>query len=148
MPRLTHPATVMLNILGIDHLVLRTVNLERMLRFYCDALGCVMERRRDDIGLIHLRAGGSLIDLVPVDGELGRAGGAPPGVEGRNLDHVCLRVAPFDEAGIRVHLLKHGVQAGPVQTRYGAQGEGPSLYLADPDGNVVELRGEAVPGTI
>jgi catechol 2,3-dioxygenase-like lactoylglutathione lyase family enzyme len=125
----------------IDHLVLRVVDLDRMLAFYCGVLGCTIERRQDAIGLVQLRAGRSIVDLVPVDGKLGRAGGAPPGREGRNLDHFCLRVEPFDEAAIRSHLGEHGVAAGPVESRYGAEGEGPSMYLADPEGNVVELKG-------
>jgi len=131
----------MIRIREIDHLVLRVVDLERMLRFYCGALGCSVERRQDAIGLVQLRAGRSLIDLVPVDGKLGKAGGAAPGVGARNLDHFCLRVESFDEAGIRGHLERHGVEAGQVESRYGAEGEGPSIYLADPEGNVVELKG-------
>jgi catechol 2,3-dioxygenase-like lactoylglutathione lyase family enzyme len=131
----------MLSIREIDHLVLRVADLERMLRFYCDALGCTVERRQDDLGLVQLRAGRSLIDLVPVSGKLGRAGGAAPGAQGRNLDHFCLRVEPFDEAGIRAHLGAHGIQAGPVESRCGAEGLGPSIYLTDPEGNVVELKG-------
>ena len=131
----------MIRIREIDHLVLRVVDLERMLRFYCGALGCSVERRQDAIGLVQLRAGRSLIDLVPVDGKLGKAGGAAPGAEARNLDHFCLRVESFDEAGIRGHLERHGVEAGQVESRYGAEGEGPSIYLADPEGNVVELKG-------
>ena len=125
----------------IDHLVLRVVDLERMLGFYCGALGCTVERRQDEIGLVQLRAGRSLIDMVPVAGKLGRAGGAAPGAQARNLDHFCLRVEPFDAAEIRRHLAAHGVDAGPVESRYGAEGEGPSMYLADPEGNVVELKG-------
>ena len=131
----------MIRIREIDHLVLRVVDLERMLRFYCGALGCSVERRQDAIGLVQLRAGRSLIDLVPVDGKLGKAGGAAPGVGARNLDHFCLRVESFDEADIRSHLERHGVEAGQVESRYGAEGEGPSIYLADPEGNVVELKG-------
>ena len=131
----------MIHIREIDHLVLRVVDLERMLAFYCGALGCTVERREDDIGLIQLRAGSSLIDLVPVSGRLGRAGGAPPGVEGRNLDHFCLRVEPFDEPAIRSHLAAHGVEAGQLATRNGAEGEGPSIYISDPQGTVVELKG-------
>lgn len=125
----------------IDHLVLRVTDLERMLRFYCDVLGCTVQRRQDAIGLVQLRAGRSLIDLVPVGGQLGRAGGAPPGQEGRNLDHFCLRVEPFDEAAIRRQLKAHAAEAGPTERRYGAEGEGPSIYLSDPEGNVVELKG-------
>ena len=112
-----------------------------MIRFYCEVLGCSVARRQEALGLVQLRAGRSLLDLGPVDGTLGRAGGAPPGAEGRNLDHFCLRIEPFDEAALRGHLAAHGIEAGPVASRYGAQGEGPSLYLTDPEGNVVELKG-------
>jgi catechol 2,3-dioxygenase-like lactoylglutathione lyase family enzyme len=131
----------MIHIRGIDHLVLRVVDLDTMLRFYVDALGCRVERRLDGIGLVQLRAGASLIDLVPVAGELGRAGGAAPGAEGRNMDHFCLRVEPFDEATIREHMAAWGHVAGPVGDRYGAEGDGPSVYVTDPEGNVVELKG-------
>ena len=131
----------MLKLQGLDHLVLRVVNLDAMVSFYVDALGCAIERRQDEIGLVQLRAGRSLIDLVPVDGKLGRMGGVAPGTEGRNMDHFCLRVEPFDEAGIRAHLAAHGVDAGKTESRYGAEGEGPSIYLADPEGNIIELKG-------
>jgi glyoxylase I family protein len=130
-----------MRIRNIDHLVLRVSDLDKMLAFYCGALGCTVERRQDAIGLVQLRAGRSLLDLVPVDGELGRAGGAAPGPEGRNLDHFCFRVEPFDAAAIRSHLRERGVSAGPVESRYGAEGEGPSMYVTDPEGNVVELKG-------
>ena len=131
----------MFHIRDIDHLVLRVVDLETMLHFYCGALGCTVERRQDEIGLVQLRAGRSIVDLVPVDGKLGKAGGAAPGKEGRNLDHFCLRVEPFDEPSIRSHLQAQGIDVGPVSSRYGAGGEGPSIYLTDPEGNVVELKG-------
>ena len=131
----------MIRIREIDHLVLRVVDLERMLRFYCEALGCTVERRQEALGLVQLRAGRSLLDLVPVAGKLGAAGGAAPGREGRNLDHFCFRVEPFDEAAIRRQLQAHGIEAGPVESRYGAEGTGPSLYVTDPEGNVVELKG-------
>lgn len=131
----------MIRIRDIDHLVLRVVDLDHMLQFYCDVLGCTIERRKDEIGLVQLRAGRSLIDLVPVDGQLGKAGGAPPGKEGRNLDHFCLRIEPFDEVVIRRHLDAYGVEAGELARRFGAEGEGPSIYVSDPEGNVVELKG-------
>ena len=131
----------MICIREIDHIVLRVVDLARMLDFYCGALGCPVEKRQDEIGLVQLRAGSSLIDLVPIDGKLGRMGGAAPGVEGRNMDHFCLRVEPFDAAAIHAHLAAHGVAAGAVESRYGAEGEGPSIYVTDPEGNVVELKG-------
>ena len=126
---------------GIDHVVLRVVDVEGVIRFYQDVLGCAVERRKDDLGLIQLRAGRSLIDLVDVNGELGQKGGAAPGAEARNMDHFCLRIDPFDEAQIRAHLRAHGVEAGELATRYGAEGDGPSLYIQDPEGNTVELKG-------
>ena len=122
----------------IDHVVLRVSDLAAMMAFYGDVLGCEIERRQDDIGLVQLRAGRSLIDLVPVDGALGRSGGAAPGKEGRNLDHFCLRVEPFDEAEIRSHLRAHGIDAGPLATRYGAEGEG---RLDGPDVEIPEAVG-------
>jgi glyoxylase I family protein len=131
----------MLTVTGVDHLVLRVKDLPAMLAFYVDVLGCPVERRNDELGLIQLRAGSSLIDLVPVDGRLGRAGGAPPGPEGRNLDHFCLRIEGFDLETARRHLEAHGVTVGDSGLRYGAGGEGISVYLADPDGNGLELRG-------
>ena len=130
-------------IFRLNHAVLYVRDLERSVAFYGDVLGCRVERRLDELGLIQLRAGHALIDLVPVASKLGREGGAAPGVGGRNLDHLCLRVEPFDEAAIRRHLDAHGVAAGPVESRYGAEGEGPSIYLLDPERNTVELKGPA-----
>lgn len=131
----------MIRIERIDHIVLRVSDLDAMIAFYCDVLGCTVERRRDEIGLIQLRAGSCLVDLVQVQGKLGVAGGAAPGREGRNLDHFCFRVEPFDEVAIRSHLVARGVRAGATESRYGAEGEGPSIYIQDPEGNTVELKG-------
>lgn len=125
----------------LDHIVLRVRDVAAMLRFYIDVLGCTFERQQEEIGLYQVRAGASLIDLVPVTGKLGRAGGAAPGAEGRNLDHFCLRVDPYDEGALRSWLASHGVEAGASGSRYGAEGEGPSLYLQDPEGNAIELKG-------
>jgi glyoxylase I family protein len=131
----------MIRIRDIDHLVLRVADLDAMIRFYRDVLGCAIERRRDDLGLVQLRAGRAMIDLVPVTGSLGRAGGAAPGAEGRNVDHFCLRVDPFDESAIRRQLESAGIVVGETISRFGAEGEGPSIYIADPEGNTVELKG-------
>jgi glyoxylase I family protein len=125
----------------IDHVVLRVRDAAAMQAFYCDVLGCTEERRQDAIGLVQLRAGASLIDLVPVEGRLGRLGGAGPGREGHNMDHLCLSVEEYDEAAIVAHLKAHGVRVGDIGSRYGAQGEGPSIYCYDPQGNMVELKG-------
>lgn len=126
---------------GIDHVVLRVENADAVIAFYVDVIGCRLERTQAEIGLYQLRAGQSLIDVVPVDGVLGRAGGAAAGAEGRNLDHFALGVAPFDEDAIRAHLAAHGVAVVEAGERYGAEGFGPSIYVKDPAGNVVELKG-------
>nr|WP_315592941.1 VOC family protein [uncultured Cupriavidus sp.] len=131
----------MFTIRGIDHLVLRTADVARMLRFYVDVLGCTVEREQAAIGLTQLRAGSGLIDLVALDGPLGLAGGAGPGAEGRNLDHFCLRIDPFDVDIIFRYLNIHHVDGSPVEQRFGAEGQGPSIYVKDPDGNTVELKG-------
>jgi len=130
-----------IEIRGLDHVVLRVTDLERALRFYCDVLGCTQQRRSDALGLVQLRAGAALIDLVPVDSPLGRLGGPAPCETGRNLDHIALQLERFDEAELRAHLAAHGVSPGDVAQRYGALGMGPSMYVSDPDGNVVELKG-------
>ena len=130
-----------IEIRGLDHVVLRVGEVERSLRFYCGALGCVEERRVEALGLVQLRAGAALIDLVAVDSPLGRLGGPAPGDSARNLDHFALQLAHFDEAALRAHLEAHGVAPGDVAERYGALGMGPSMYVRDPDGNVVELKG-------
>ena len=129
----------------LDHVVLRIRDLDRSLAFYGGVLGCPVEKRQEEIGLVQLRAGRSLIDLVPLDGKLGAAGGAPPGKEGRNVDHLCLRIEPFDAEAIAAHLRANGIEPGKVESRYGAEGEGPSMYIDDPDGNVVELKGPPGP---
>lgn len=127
----------------LDHIVLRVSDLERSMRFYEQVLGCQLAKRRDDLGLVHLRAGASMLDLVDVQGSIGRAGGPAATGEGRNVDHFCLRIEPFDEAQILAHLASHGVVAENAVQRFGAEGTGPSLYFNDPDGNQVELKGPA-----
>ncbi|MCG8591287.1 MAG: VOC family protein [Proteobacteria bacterium] len=127
---------------GLDHVVLRVRDVERVRTFYCDVLGCVEERRLEPLGLYQLRAGDSLIDLVDVKGPIGANRGEPDPQRG-NLDHFALELGAFDEAAIRAHLAEHGIEAGEVGERYGARGTGPSLYVEDPEGNVVELKGPA-----
>ena len=126
---------------GLDHVVLRVRDLDRALDFYCGVLGCREERRVDELGLVQLRAGSALIDLVDAAGRLGTAGGPPPGDGGRNLDHFALQIEPFDEQLLLRELAAAGVEASPAAQRYGAEGMGPSLYVRDPEGNTVELKG-------
>src|SRR5699024_7064981 len=128
----------------IDHVVLRVKDLDKSVAFYQTILGCAVVRVREDLGMVHLRAGTAMIDLVSVDGALGRKGGAAPGRSGQNVDHVCLRIEPFVESDIISHLAGHGLApSGELQVNFGAEGEGPSLYISDPDGNGIELKGPA-----
>ena len=129
-----------MRLLGIDHVVIRARDTALMERFYVEVLGCTVERRQDAIGLVQLRAGAQLIDLVDVAGRLGRMGGAAPGPDGHNMDHLCLRVIDFDVETVRAHLKAHDVEIGDVGERYGSTGEAMSLYLSDPEGNGLELR--------
>ena len=122
---------------NLDHVVLRVADLDRAIRFYVDVLGCTEERRVDSIKLVQLRAGASLIDLIPAD--------PAPESGSHNVDHIALRIDPFDESALRRHLESHGVTVGEVVSRYGAEGHGPSVYIEDPDGNSIELKGS--PGT-
>jgi catechol 2,3-dioxygenase-like lactoylglutathione lyase family enzyme len=131
----------MFRIKAIDHIVIRSVDLAKMTSFYRDALGCEVEKRRDDLGLVHLRAGRSLIDLISADGKLGRAGGVAPAAEGRNMAHLCLSIEPFEIKELRAHLERLGVSVGEEEQNYGAEGDGPSVYISDPEGNVIELKG-------
>jgi catechol 2,3-dioxygenase-like lactoylglutathione lyase family enzyme len=132
-----------INIRLIDHVVVRAENLERMVDFYCDVLGCRVERGPGELKLVQLRAGNSLIDLVDVAGPLGRDGGAAPDHDAHNMDHFCVQVEPWDADAILLHLKEHGVEAGEPVTRYGALGNGPSLYIKDPEGNTIELKGSS-----
>lgn len=131
----------------LDHVVLRVRDVAAMRRFYCDVLGCTPELDQPKVGLYQLRAGASLIDLVDVEGKLGRKGGAAPGPDAHNVDHVCLSVDGYDETAIIKHLEAHGARVGEIGLRYGAEGEGPSIYLFDPEGNMLELKGPPIPGS-
>jgi glyoxylase I family protein len=134
-----------IKIRDIDHVVLRVRDPVRMQAFYCDVLGCTVAKVQERIGLVQLQAGRSMIDLIDVNGIVGQAGGAPPGRKGRNMDHVCLRVEPFDGDAILSFLKAKGVDAGEVVSRFGAEGDGPSIYISDPEGNTVELKGPPYP---
>jgi catechol 2,3-dioxygenase-like lactoylglutathione lyase family enzyme len=124
-----------IRVTGLDHVVLRCRDQSRMLRFYTEVLGLVEERRIEAIGLVQLRAGRSLVDLVP---------GSPAGFEGANVDHVCLAIEPVAMEDVLHELAARSVETiGEPSVRYGATGNGPSLYIRDPEGNVVELK---VPG--
>lgn len=143
---MTHrPSSTPFQFLRLDHVVLRARNAPALVAFYEEVLGCRIERKLD-VGLIQLRAGDALIDVVPADSELGRKGGSPPPVanSGRNMDHFCLTIAPFEPEALRAHLSAHGAPFEFAQQVYGAEGFGPSVYVLDPEGNTVELKGPGV----
>ncbi|MEZ0604956.1 VOC family protein [Paraburkholderia sp. IW21] len=129
-----------IHIREIDHIVIRASDVAVMRRFYCEVLGCSVEKEQPDLGLTQLRAGRSLIDLLKVGAKLDHAENGVPGA-GRNMDHVCLRIDPFDAEALKTHLTEHGARPGEPAVRYGADGFGQSLYLFDPEGNMVELKG-------
>ncbi len=127
---------------GVDHVVLRVRDVPKVLAFYDKVLGCKVERHQPKAGLWQLRAGACLLDIVSLDGTIGKRGGAAPGKEGHNLDQICLAVRPFDEKALRAHLARHGVEIeGSSTDNYGAGGSSPSLYISDPEGNGIELMG-------
>ena len=121
----------------IDHLVLRVRDIDAMRMFYCDVLGAEHIGYRPKFAMSHLRVGECMLDLVEAD----KRGAPAPGAGGLNLDHFCFRVEPFDQEAIVAHLKRHNVALGPIRERYGAEGNGVSIYLTDPEGNTVELKG-------
>ncbi|MCQ1060090.1 VOC family protein [Photobacterium sp. DNB23_23_1] len=131
----------MIKLEGIDHVVLRTTKLPDMIHFYCQVLGAHVERELPtDMGLVQLRAGNALIDLVTVDSQLGQLGGKPPSQNGRNVDHFCLQITPAPEDVILDYLSLNNIPCEGFAERYGAEGFGRSLYIHDPEGNVVEIK--------
>ena len=130
----------MINVVTIDHVVLRTNQMTAMLNFYCALLGCVEERRLPEIGLVQLRAGSSLIDLIDVEAGKSQQENSPPRKEAHNMEHLCLRIAPVAEIELRAYLEREGVTTQDFAERYGATGYGRSIYINDPQGNVVELK--------
>lgn len=118
----------------IDHVVLRVRDLAGMVLFYEQALGFREERRIDTLGLVQMRAGASMLDLIANDAQ----------VTTHNMDHLCFRVEPFDRDAIVMRLAPLGVSVGETVQRYGAEGTGPSVYFHDPEGNQIELKGPAL----
>ena len=121
-----------LRVKGLDHVVLRVADIDRAIAFYEEVLGLHVERRLEEIGLVQLRAGAAMIDLVPRSEDED---------EGRNMDHFAVQIERMDVPALTAHLQRHGIDPGEVRRRYGAEGYGPSIYITDPDGNTVELKG-------
>src|SRR3954454_18558407 len=126
-----------LRVKGLDHVVLRVADMDRAIAFYEEVLGLPIERRLESIGLVQLRAGTAMIDLVPRTEDED---------DGRNMDHFAVRIEAMDVPALTAHLQSHGIDPGEVRRRYGAEGYGSSIYITDPDGNTVELKGPPEPG--
>lgn len=125
---------------GIDHVVLLVEDMVEARRFYCEVIGCAVGQALPEYGMLQLRAGAALIDLVDIAGEEG-AWARPPAAGGRNMDHVCIATGPWDEAAMRAHLAAHNVEIVEEGIRSGARGDGLSFYVRDPSGNTIELKG-------
>jgi glyoxylase I family protein len=121
-----------LRVKGLDHVVLRVADMDRAIGFYEQVLGLHVERRLESIGLVQLRAGTAMIDLVPRTEDED---------DGRNMDHFAVRIEEMNVPAITAHLKAQGIDPGEVRRRYGAEGYGSSIYITDPDGNTVELKG-------
>ena len=127
---------------GLDHVVLLVRDMDAAKRFYCDVVGCRVDSELPEYGMLQLRAGASLIDLVDISGEEG-LWARPPVEGGRNMDHVCLATRGFEIEPMRAHLAGHGIEIAEEGIRYGASGEGYSVYFRDPFGNQIELKSGA-----
>jgi glyoxylase I family protein len=125
---------------GIDHVVLLVDGMAAARNFYCEVIGCNVDNELPEYGMLQLRAGAALIDLVDISSEEG-AWARSPAAGGRNMDHVCLATGAWDETAMRVHLAAHEVEIVEEGIRYGARGDGLSFYVKDPSGNTIELKG-------
>ncbi len=125
---------------GLDHVVLLVDDMDRAKTFYTEVLGCTVDRALPKYGMLQIRAGASLIDLVDIGSEQG-AWARPEVSGGRNMDHVALATGPWDRDALQAHLAAHGVDIVEEGERYGAKGDGYSVYVKDPSGNTVEIKG-------
>lgn len=125
----------------LDHVVLRVTDLERSIEWYQRVLGCTIYRKVDKAGLAQMRTGTSLIDLCAAAGPMGQERGGQPDQEVPNMHHLCIKITTFDEAALVAHFESHGVKPLHIGMLFGADGYGPCIYVADPDGNWLELKG-------
>jgi glyoxylase I family protein len=125
---------------GLDHVVLLVGDMAAAEHFYRGVIGCTVEGRLPQYGMVQMRAGAALIDLIDIGAEEG-AWARPPAPGGRNMDHVCIATGAWDEKAMRAHLAAHGIEIVEEGIRYGARGDGLSFYVKDPSGNMIELKG-------
>lgn len=130
-----------LTLRGVDHVALRVRSLDLSVAFYCSILRCEVVARNEDAGIVHLRAGAQMIDLIWLEGRMGKLGGAERRVEARNMHHVCLAYEPYDSSALFTYLDEHKIEHSAMpQDNLGAEGQGASVYLADPDENLIEIK--------
>lgn len=127
---------------GLDHVVLLVDDMPRALAFYGGVLGCQPGYSYPALGMEQLWCGAALIVLWDIT-HPGAAGAVPPAGGGRNVDHICIATGPFDPQALRAHLAAHGVAIEREARHGGARGVGHSVYLRDPFGNLLELKGPA-----
>ncbi len=126
-----------MRVIGMDHIVVNVSDVDEALQFYGGILGLEVLRldqfRRGEVGFVSVRLSGeTIIDLRPSE----TTPGGPV-----NIDHFCLFVEPTDMEAELERLRAKGVEiSGPVGTRWGARGHGPSFYIKAPDGNRIELK--------
>jgi glyoxylase I family protein len=123
-----------LEVLELDHVVLRVRDQAASEHFYTTVLGLRVDHVNEAIRLVQLRAGRHLIDLLPL------AAGETASPSAR-MDHMCLSIRCPDLGGLATWLRQSGVAVeGDVVSRRGAFGDGGSLYIRDPDGYRIELK--------
>ncbi|MBL4812473.1 MAG: VOC family protein [Rhodobacteraceae bacterium] len=127
---------------GLDHVVFLVDDMPVALKFYADVLGCVPGYSYPAMGMEQVWCGTALIVLWDTT-HPGAASAVPPVAGGRNVDHVCIATSPFEPAAMRAHLAAHGVEIEREATHGGARGMGFSVYIRDPFGNKLEVKGPA-----
>jgi glyoxylase I family protein len=124
---------------AIDHVVLIVDDLEAAVKWYAEVVGAVEEHSLREFGMVQLRAGASMIDLVDAASKEGKWA-RPPVEGGRNLDHLCLEVGPVTKQAMKSHLTRHGLEIEEEGLRMGAKGQGYSWYIRDPWDHQIELK--------
>jgi glyoxylase I family protein len=130
------------SLVGIDHVVFLVDDMSRAMEFYAKVLGCVPGYSYPALGIEQVWCGAALIVLWDTT-HPGAAGASPAVPGGRNVDHLCIATSPFAPEAMRAHLAVHGVAILREATHGGARGMGHSLYIRDPFGNVLEIKGPA-----
>lgn len=131
------------SLVGIDHVVFIVDDLARAVDWYSRVLGCQPGYSYPALGMEQLWCGAALIVLWDTTNP-GAASAIPPVAGGRNVDHVCIALSPYDQNAMLSHLAAHQVTVERIAFHGGARGMGNSIYVLDPWNNKLELKGPAV----